>query len=90
MFHMQTGATEMNPESSRSHSIFTIRIESSDADEKTGKVFYKLGKLNMVDLAGACVCVCVCVSMVIHVSMGVCVCVSPFQSSCMCGTEDVI
>lgn len=49
----RVGATAMNPGSSRSHSIFTIVIESSTADEKSGVRTYKQGKLNLVDLAGS-------------------------------------
>lgn len=44
--------TEMNKESSRSHSIFTIYIESSENDDK-GIEKFKAGKLNLVDLAGS-------------------------------------
>ena len=44
-----TGSTLMNSESSRSHSLFTIVVESSDT--KTGRV--RMGKLNLVDLAGS-------------------------------------
>ena len=40
-------STLMNNESSRSHSIFTITIESCDAE---GRI--RAGKLNLVDLAG--------------------------------------
>ena len=47
-----TGATKMNPGSSRSHSIFSITVESSTMDE-TGEAHYKVGKLNLVDLAGS-------------------------------------
>ena len=47
-----TGATKMNPGSSRSHSIFSIIIESSSTDE-AGQTHYKVGKLNLVDLAGS-------------------------------------
>ncbi len=42
----------MNDYSSRSHSIFTIIIESSIIDELGNKSF-RIGKLNMVDLAGS-------------------------------------
>jgi len=53
----KVGATKMNEGSSRSHSILTITIESSEkeVDTKTGaeSVHYKVGKLNMVDLAGS-------------------------------------
>lgn len=41
-------ATEMNPNSSRSHSIFSISVEQQDFD---GSI--KVGKLNLVDLAGS-------------------------------------
>ena len=45
-------ATNMNAESSRSHSIFTIYIDSQENDEK-GNEKYKASKLNLVDLAGS-------------------------------------
>ena len=61
------GATAMNQDSSRSHSIFTITVEavqraagagtgsgaatSAAAGEKGGPV--RMGKLNLVDLAGS-------------------------------------
>lgn len=44
-------ATLMNPGSSRSHSLFQIRVESSDIVD--GETKYKIGKLNLVDLAGS-------------------------------------
>lgn len=44
--------TAMNKESSRSHSIFTIHIESEETDE-LGNEKFKAGKLNLVDLAGS-------------------------------------
>ncbi|KAL0269802.1 UNVERIFIED_CONTAM: hypothetical protein PYX00_007412 [Menopon gallinae] len=46
------GATAMNKESSRSHAIFTITIESSK-DEGNGTTYLKMGKLHLVDLAGS-------------------------------------
>jgi len=46
------GATLMNIESSRSHSIFTITIESFEVGPD-GKSHIRAGKLNMVDLAGS-------------------------------------
>ena len=52
----KVGATKMNEGSSRSHSILTITIESSEKmKDKEGNetVHYKVGKLNMVDLAGS-------------------------------------
>ena len=47
--HRAVGFTEMNKDSSRSHSIFIVRIESSDIDGEN----IKAGKLNLVDLAGS-------------------------------------
>mmetsp|Transcript_18435 Transcript_18435/g.22116 ORF Transcript_18435/g.22116 Transcript_18435/m.22116 type:complete len:824 (+) Transcript_18435:108-2579(+) len=44
------GATLMNQDSSRSHSIFTITIETSDRND-SGTI--RVGKLNLVDLAGS-------------------------------------
>jgi len=46
------GATLMNADSSRSHSIFTIQLEMSSVDE-SGEEHIKAGKLNLVDLAGS-------------------------------------
>ena len=48
----QVRATEMNDYSSRSHSIFTVIIESSFKDQ-TGQSAFRIGKLNLVDLAGS-------------------------------------
>ena len=42
----------MNKDSSRSHSIFTIYIETSEMGP-TGETIFKVGKLNLVDLAGS-------------------------------------
>ena len=47
-----TRATNMNNQSSRSHSIFTIYIDSQEQDEK-GNDKFKASKLNLVDLAGS-------------------------------------
>ncbi|CAN8010888.1 unnamed protein product, partial [Ixodes pacificus] len=44
------GATLMNADSSRSHSIFTIHLEQM---ELTGRKCIRSGKLNLVDLAGS-------------------------------------
>ena len=46
------GQTNMNEHSSRSHSVFTITVESSEMDEQ-GESHIKVGKLNIVDLAGS-------------------------------------
>ncbi|XP_073843810.1 kinesin-like protein 64D [Musca autumnalis] len=46
------GATKMNQESSRSHAIFSITIESSELGEG-GQQHVRMGKLQLVDLAGS-------------------------------------
>ena len=48
----KVGETAMNKDSSRSHSIFTIYIETSEIGP-TGETMFKVGKLNLVDLAGS-------------------------------------
>lgn len=48
----KTGETAMNKDSSRSHSIFTIYVETAEADAD-GDQRIKAGKLNLVDLAGS-------------------------------------
>ena len=48
----KTASTNMNQDSSRSHSLFTIYIETAEA-VKEGKQMIKAGKLNLVDLAGS-------------------------------------
>jgi kinesin family protein 3/17 len=47
-----TGATNMNAESSRSHSIFLITVEQCQVGAE-GDAHIRVGKLNMVDLAGS-------------------------------------
>ncbi|KAL4224904.1 Kinesin-like protein kif17 [Mactra antiquata] len=47
-----TGATLMNADSSRSHSIFTINLEMMTPDDE-GEEHIRAGKLNLVDLAGS-------------------------------------
>ncbi|XP_071955495.1 kinesin-like protein KIF17 isoform X2 [Antedon mediterranea] len=47
-----TGATLMNADSSRSHSIFTIHVEMCEVDD-SGEDHLRAGKLNLVDLAGS-------------------------------------
>lgn len=47
----KTASTNMNQDSSRSHSLFTIYIET--AEEQNGEQRIKAGKLNLVDLAGS-------------------------------------
>ena len=48
----KTGETAMNKDSSRSHSIFTIYVETAENDSQ-GNHIIKAGKLNLVDLAGS-------------------------------------
>jgi len=48
-----TAATKMNEHSSRSHSIFTIYIETSEESDKFDETLFKAGKLHLVDLAGS-------------------------------------
>lgn len=48
-----TAATLMNNESSRSHSIFTITIETAETSQLDDKEHIRVGKMNMVDLAGS-------------------------------------
>ena len=50
--HRSIGSTLMNQTSSRSHSIFTITIESQEPGPN-GKPSIRSGKLNLVDLAGS-------------------------------------
>lgn len=45
------GATLMNAESSRSHSLFTVTVEMSEPSENGEHI--RVGKLNLVDLAGS-------------------------------------
>ena len=47
-----TGATLMNADSSRSHSIFSIHLERSDTNDN-GEQHIRAAKLNLVDLAGS-------------------------------------
>jgi Kinesin motor domain len=48
----KVGETAMNKDSSRSHSIFTIYVETAE-DLPDGNQKFKVGKLNLVDLAGS-------------------------------------
>ena len=51
--YRSVGSTLMNQTSSRSHSIFTIIVETSEVDAQTGDTKIRVGKLNLVDLAGS-------------------------------------
>ena len=48
-----TGATAMNQESSRSHSLFTIYVEVAEKSAGSDEEKIRAGKLNLVDLAGS-------------------------------------
>ena len=52
MKNRSVGATAMNSQSSRSHSLFQITVERSEIGAD-GKQHIRVGKLNMVDLAGS-------------------------------------
>ena len=52
MKNRKTGATAMYADSSRSHSIFTIYVETCHT-LPNGEQKFKVGKLNLVDLAGS-------------------------------------
>jgi kinesin family protein 1/kinesin family protein 3/17 len=43
-------STQMNSESSRSHSVFTIKLHQKDAEDEEQNIF---AKINLVDLAGS-------------------------------------
>jgi kinesin family protein 3/17 len=45
------GATSMNQDSSRSHSLFMITVETNEFYD--GEDHIRVGKLNLVDLAGS-------------------------------------
>ena len=51
MTRRQTAATLMNKNSSRSHSIFTMKIMMKESNSE-GEEVVKNGQLNLVDLAG--------------------------------------
>ena len=46
-----TGSTSMNPESSRSHSVFTLQVESKEKKDEI--VNYKSSFFHLIDLAGS-------------------------------------
>ncbi|KNA24096.1 hypothetical protein SOVF_019010 [Spinacia oleracea] len=51
--HRRTGATSINAESSRSHSVFTCSVESQCKSMSDGLSSLKTSKINLVDLAGS-------------------------------------
>ena len=50
-----SSATLMNATSSRSHAVFLITVETAEAGDD-GKSHIRVGKLNLVDLAGCAAC----------------------------------
>ena len=48
----KVGETAMNKDSSRSHSLFCVYVETKE-DDANGEAMFKAGKLNLVDLAGS-------------------------------------
>lgn len=46
-------ATKMNERSSRSHSVFTVKIEQRDANDTSSEAQALCAKINLVDLAGS-------------------------------------
>ncbi|KAK4754415.1 hypothetical protein SAY87_002519 [Trapa incisa] len=53
LLNRRTGATSINAESSRSHSVFTCIIESRCKSMADGLSTYKTSRINLVDLAGS-------------------------------------
>ncbi|XVE95514.1 hypothetical protein REPUB_Repub02eG0104100 [Reevesia pubescens] len=51
--HRHVGSNNFNLLSSRSHTIFTLTIESSPCGEKNGEEDVTLSQLNLIDLAGS-------------------------------------
>ncbi|KAG9160579.1 hypothetical protein Leryth_023308 [Lithospermum erythrorhizon] len=49
----RTGATSVNVESSRSHSVFTCLVESKCKSLEDGLSYFKTSRINLVDLAGS-------------------------------------
>lgn len=47
------GSTNMNKESSRSHSVLTTKIESKVMNNQTGVWTHKASSLHIIDLAGS-------------------------------------
>jgi kinesin family member 11 len=48
----ETSATNCNSHSSRSHTIFSLTIHLTSKSDSTGEQLLKVGRLNLVDLAG--------------------------------------
>ena len=53
MFLRRVGSHEMNMDSSRSHSLLTLHLESESIDPDDGHMMVKFGKMVFVDLAGS-------------------------------------
>ena len=48
----KTGSHRLNEQSSRSHSLMTIYLDSETVDPEDGRIIRRKGKITFVDLAG--------------------------------------
>ncbi|KAM3186450.1 hypothetical protein ACTXT7_004295 [Hymenolepis weldensis] len=53
LLRRQTASTQLNAQSSRSHTVFTVTVHIKESCPEEDEVFLKIGKLNLVDLAGS-------------------------------------
>nr|CDS27429.1 kinesin family 1 [Hymenolepis microstoma] len=53
LIRRQTANTQLNAQSSRSHTVFTVTVHIKETFPEEDEVFLKIGKLNLVDLAGS-------------------------------------
>ncbi|VDK35579.1 unnamed protein product [Taenia asiatica] len=53
LLRRQTASTQLNAQSSRSHTVFTVTVHIKEVCPDDDEVFLKIGKLNLVDLAGS-------------------------------------
>ena len=53
LLRRQTASTQLNAQSSRSHTVFTVTVHIKEICPDDDEVFLKIGKLNLVDLAGS-------------------------------------
>ncbi|VDN95965.1 unnamed protein product [Rodentolepis nana] len=53
LIRRQTANTQLNAQSSRSHTVFTVTVHIKESFPEEDEVFLKIGKLNLVDLAGS-------------------------------------
>ncbi len=53
LLRRQTASTQLNAQSSRSHTVFTVIVHIKEVKPEDDEVLLKIGKLNLVDLAGS-------------------------------------